>query len=74
MDISQLIDLKDIREHCRKLGHQFNTVESACLVWQSSNTQLAEKHAAWRGIMRHPLTTLDREIMDMLETGLRKDF
>lgn len=46
MDIYQFIDSKDIREHCRKLGHPFNTVESAYLVWQSRNTPLAGKHAA----------------------------
>lgn len=51
MDIYQFIDSKDIREHCRKLGHQFNTVESAYLVWQSRNTPLTEKHAAWREII-----------------------
>lgn len=51
MDIYQSIDSKDIREHCRKLGHRFNTVESAYLVWQSRNTPLAEKHEAWREII-----------------------
>lgn len=51
MDIYQFIDSKDIREHCRKLGHRFNTVESAYLVWQSRNTSLAEKHEAWREII-----------------------
>ena len=51
IDIYQFIDSKDIREHCRKLGHPFNTVESAYLVWLSRNTPLAEKHAAWREII-----------------------
>ena len=51
MDIYKFIDSKDIREHCRKLGHQFNTIESAYLVWQSRSTPLAEKHAAWQEII-----------------------
>lgn len=51
MDIYQFINSKDIREHCRKLGHRFNTVESAYLVWQSRNMPLAEKRATWREII-----------------------
>ncbi len=51
MNIYKFIESKDIREHCRKLGHRFNTVESAYLVWQNRFTSLAEKHAAWREII-----------------------
>lgn len=52
MDIYQFIDSKDIREHCRKLGHQFNTVESAYLVWQGDwRHTLKEKHIAWQEII-----------------------
>lgn len=51
MDIYSFIESKNIREHCRKLGHQFNTVESAYLVWQSRDTPLIEKHSAWQEII-----------------------
>ena len=51
MDIYNFIESKDIREHCRKLKHKFNTVESAYLVWQSRDTPLAERHKAWQEII-----------------------
>lgn len=51
MDIYKFIESKDIQEHCRKLGHQFNTVESAYLVWQSRFIPLTEKYVAWREII-----------------------
>lgn len=50
MDIYEFINSKDIREHCRKLNHKFNTLESAYLVYQSRKT-IAEKHAAYREII-----------------------
>lgn len=52
MDIYEFINSKDIRGHCRKLGHQFNTMECAYLVWQSDwRYTLKEKHAAWQEII-----------------------
>ena len=42
MDIYRFINSNTIREHLKKLGYQFNTLEAAWLVWQCKNATLAE--------------------------------
>lgn len=52
MDVYKFINSKDIREHCRKLGHKFNAIESAVLVWLGDwHHTLREKHLAWQEII-----------------------
>ena len=51
MNIYEFINSKDIRAHCEKLGHPFNTIESAYLIYQSQNHTLSQKHAAWLELM-----------------------
>lgn len=59
MDIYTFINSEDIRNHLREIGHEFSSVESAWLVWQSKFTSLMEKHDAWNEII---LTTPDCEL------------
>lgn len=51
MNIYEFINSKDIREHCEKIGHTFNSVEAAFLIYQSQNHTLTEKHNAWKELI-----------------------
>ncbi|MCF0151647.1 MAG: hypothetical protein HUJ80_09595 [Firmicutes bacterium] len=51
MDIYSWINSKDIAEHNRKLGHEFNAMEAAFLVWQNEDRTLEERFAAWEDII-----------------------
>ncbi len=50
MDIYDWINSKDIAEYNRKMGHTFNTVESAFLVWQCERHTMDERFTAWNEI------------------------
>lgn len=43
MNIYEFINSKDIREHCEKIGHKFNSIECAYLIYQSQNHTLPGK-------------------------------
>jgi hypothetical protein len=43
MDIYSLINSKAISEHCRKIGHKFNTEELAVLVYRNKRMSIEEK-------------------------------
>ncbi len=51
MNIYEFINSKDIRRHCEKIGHTFNSMEAAFLIYQSQNHTLAEKHNAWKELI-----------------------
>lgn len=51
MNIYEFINSKDIRAHCEKIGHTFNSMEAAFLIYQSQNHTLAEKHIAWKELI-----------------------
>ncbi len=51
MNIYEFINSKDIRAHCEKIGHTFNSIEAAFLIYQSQNYTLAEKHTAWKELI-----------------------
>ena len=52
MNFYPFINSPDIREHLAKIGYEFSSEEAAYLVWQSKETTIAEKHAAWEEIIR----------------------
>ena len=52
MDITSFINSPDIRDHIRNIGHHFTSIEAAWLIWQSRHITLAEKHDAWRELMK----------------------
>lgn len=51
-EIYDYINSKAIREHCKAIGHEFNAMESAFLIYQSKNHTLQEKHLAWEHIIQ----------------------
>lgn len=53
MDITGFINSKDIREHHRAIGYEYNALEAAWLVSQCQHTTLEEKHDAWRWIIEN---------------------
>jgi hypothetical protein len=54
MDIYSFIPSRDIEEHCRKIGRDFNPLECAVIISNSDKT-LAEKHAAYQYIIDNML-------------------
>ena len=52
MDITRFINSRDIREHLKNIGYEFTSLEAAWLIWQCKNITLAEKHDAWRELIR----------------------
>ena len=53
MNIYRFINSRDIREHLKKNGYAFSSLEAAWLVYQCRTTSLAEKHAAWQEIIEN---------------------
>jgi hypothetical protein len=51
MDIYNFFNSQDIADHCRSLGHQFNTMEAAFLVNNAYNLTIKERHEAYREII-----------------------
>lgn len=51
MDIFRFINSRDIREHLKKTGYQFNTLETAWLVNQSRTATMQERFHAWEEII-----------------------
>ena len=50
MNIYDYINSPDVAEHCRKIGHEFNSLEMAVII-ANSNKSLEEKHEAYREII-----------------------
>lgn len=53
MNIYRFINSRDIREHLKKSGYAFSSLEAAWLVYQCRTASLAEKHAAWQEIIEN---------------------
>jgi hypothetical protein len=76
MDIYKHMRSKDVAEHCRKLGHVFNTFEMAHIIG-SRYGPLLEKHKAWGELisdypdMPFPETEFSKDCSDVHEE-LRK--
>jgi hypothetical protein len=51
MNIYDFFNSPDVAEHCQSIGHKFNAVESAVMVFKSKSRTLAEKHVAYRAII-----------------------
>ncbi len=62
-EIYDYINSKAIREHCKAIGHEFNAMESAFLIYQSKNHTLQEKHLVWEHIIQ---TMDDTQIAERL--------
>lgn len=51
MNILRFINSKDIREHLKKLDYQFNSLETAWLIYQCREATIEEKHKAWEELI-----------------------
>lgn len=47
MDIYSFVNSKDIREHLRKIEYQFNSLETAWLIYQCKSISYESKKVAW---------------------------
>jgi hypothetical protein len=71
MNIYDFFNSSDVAEHCQSIGHKFNAVESAVMVFKSKSRTIAEKHAAYRAIIaEHP----DMELPECGRLGQIKSF
>ena len=59
MDILRFINSKDIREHLRNIGYEFNSPEASWLICQCRDSTVDEKHKAWNELIE---TMADRPI------------
>lgn len=53
MNILEFVNSTTIREFWQKIGFVPNALESAWLVYQSSNLTIEEKHSAWKNIIKN---------------------
>ena len=61
MDIYSYLNSPDVAEHCRKLNHPFNALESAFIVNDCLHISVQEKHRLFREIMETmPDVQIDR--------------
>lgn len=44
MNILRFVNSKDIREHLRNIGYEFNSLEAAWLIYQCRDAAIDEKH------------------------------
>ncbi len=52
MDILRFINSKDIREYLKLINYEFNSLETAWLIYQCKNATILEKHSAWRELIK----------------------
>ena len=65
MDIFRFINSKDIREHLRSIRYEFNSLETAWLIYQCHDATIDEKHKAWNELVE---TMPDCPIVERLNT------
>lgn len=53
MDIFRFVNSKDVREHLRDIGYEFNSLEAAWLIYQCRDAAIDEKHKAWNELIAH---------------------
>ena len=51
MNILRFVNSKDIREHIRNIGYEFNSLEAAWLIYQCRDATIDEKHKAWNELI-----------------------
>lgn len=51
MDIFGFINSNDIREHLRSISYEFNSLETAWLIYQCHDATIDEKHKAWNELI-----------------------
>ena len=51
MDIYSFVNSRDIREHLRKIGYSFNSLETAWLIYACKRLSYEEKKEYWRELI-----------------------
>ena len=50
-DFVEFINSEDVKQYVRETDYQLSSQEAAFVVWQSKNTPLEERFAAWEEII-----------------------
>ena len=73
MNIYDYFNSRDVAEHCQRIGHKFNALESAVMINRSSSRTLAEKHTAYRAIIaEYPDMEIEHRLPDYRAKSLHK--
>ena len=51
-NVFEFFNSKDIAGHCKNIGHTFTAIETAYLIWYSDHHTIAQKHTAWKHIIK----------------------
>ena len=65
MDACRFINSKDVAEHFRAAGHQFNAFETVYFVEQLTDATLDEKISAWTFVSRRPVLGGFRKLCEL---------
>ena len=68
MDIYNLINSKAIQEHCRKIGHKFNTEELTVLIYRNKKMSVEDKINEFRDIYKD-----FKEVQKLIEKEIKED-
>lgn len=52
-DFVEYINSKEVKQYVREKGYQLSSQEAAFVVWQSKDTPLEERFAAWEEIIKN---------------------
>ena len=66
-DIYSYLNSKDVEEHCRSIGHKFNSLESCFIINDCYRISVQEKHRLFREIME---TMPDSALSDRMTNDL----
>ncbi len=53
MDLTLFINSRDVRDHHRRIGYEYNAAEAAWLVYQSQDANYRDRHEAWTWIIEN---------------------
>lgn len=71
MNLYDLVESEAIREHLRKTGYEFDSLEASWLVWCNSRMTLSDKHNAWKYIINNmPDTEIEETDFESLHAFL----
>lgn len=65
MNILNFINSKDIREHLKTINYEFNSLETAWLIYQCAGFTIKDRHAAWQELVK---TMPDCKIEERMNT------
>lgn len=66
MDIFKFINSKDIREYLKTINYEFNSLETAWLIYQCDGFTIKDRHTAWQELIK---TMPDCKIEERMNTN-----